>query len=402
MPTKAVTKKEKTKVTTKKKKDLRLSATMLKTWLQCPLQFQLNYIERLPQPANTSFSLGNAVHHALELANISLMKTHKQFTNEEVEEFVQEFRDYLAKTHLDSMEYFESGATMVRGELLGLDLNERVIDAEVEFDITTPEGVRIYGFIDKVSQVNETTIKITDYKTSKIAMSWDEAKVDEQLSMYDLAATVLYPQFPNRILELKYVRLGQSLTSNRTDIAQFEFRREIASIFKAIKEYRDNPPKQRPDGYYNDKCHWCAYNKKCPAYNQQLSENMANDFVPVTELTDSTAIEELQKVSLREKALKEHKDNVKLWLAQRIENDPETDVTNGTHMINPMCSSRRYYDAEKLASLLTVDQLVEIASVSSTKVTKLLNTISDPDLKREVESAAFVKVGNPQYRIKKR
>jgi hypothetical protein len=54
-----------------------------------------------------------------------------------------------------------------------------------------------------------------------------------------------------------------------------------------------------------------------------------------------------------------------------------------------------------VVNLLTPDQLAKVVSVSSTKVTKLLSTLDDVDLKREVENAATVKIGNPQYRIKK-
>jgi len=384
-----------------KSKKIRLSASMMKLWLQCLLQFHLNYTEKLPKPANTSFSLGNSVHYALERANISLIQNPRVLTVDEVEEYVDIFRDYMSKTFIDSMEFFDSGADMVRAELLGLDYDEKVIDAEVEFDITTPEGVNIYGFIDKVSEIDDTTVKITDYKTSKMAMSWDEAKIDEQLSMYDLAAAVMYPQYPNRILELKYVRLGQSVTSYRTEIAQMEFRRQISSIFTAIKEYFANVPKDRPDGTVHDTCHWCAYRDKCPQYGALMCGNFETDFIPITAMKDELAIVELQKILLREKALKGYKDSIKLWVSQRIEADPETPVANDTHFLNPTCSSRRYYDTERVINLLTPDQLGEVASISSTKITKLLNRLDDPDLKRDIEDAAFVKVGNPQYRTKK-
>jgi RecB family exonuclease len=382
------------------KKKVRLSASMLKVWLTCPLQFHLNYIERLPQPANVAFSLGNSVHYALEQANISLIENPRILSATEVEEYVQVFNDYMAKTHVDSMEMFESGADMVRGELLNLAPDEKVIDTEVEFDITTPEGVNIYGFIDKVSQVDDTTIKITDYKTSKVAISWDEARVDEQLSMYDLAAAIMYPQFPKRILELKYVRSRQSVTSFRTEIAQMEFRRQISGIYSAIKEYFKERPDKRPEGTMHSNCHWCAYRKECSQYSQ-LVDGDYNTFVPITSMTDELAIEELQKISLRSKALDAYKDNIKLWVSQRIESDPETPVANNTHFLNPTCQNRRHYDASRIIDLLTPEQLSEVVSISSTKMSKLMNQISDPDLRREIENSAFVKVGNPHYRMKK-
>lgn len=389
-----------------KEREWKLSASMLKTFLKCKKQFFENYLQNTPQPANESFSLGNGAHHSLELANLFLIKNPRDLTSEEIEHFVDEGRKYLAKnSYVSSMETFNTMEELVRDELMR-PFEEEVLAAEIKFDLITPEGVPITGYIDKVTKVDSKTIRILDYKTSKMAMSSNEAEYDEQLSMYDLAGAVLFPDYPNRILELRYLRLGESVETRRDEFFQYQFRKQIAAVFSAIKEFvaEASETMVSPPGTLNPLCNWCAFNSKCEEYTEQLqSAQDQTGFVPLTDLTDSLAVSELQNANLIAKAIDDRKTELKLWMAQRLEEDPDTPISNEDIglRINPLCISRRSYSAEELSKLLTPEELLEVSSISSTKVNKLLKKISDSDKKVKIERAAQVSFNNPQYRLTK-
>lgn len=390
-----------------KRRTWKLSSTMLKTFLKCKKQFFENYIKGTPQPANESFSLGNGTHHSLELANLFQKDNPRDLTAEEIELFVDAGRDFLAKnSYVSSMETFTNMEVLVRDELMR-PFEEKILDAEVKFDITTPEGVPITGYIDKVTQVDSKTIRILDYKTSKTAMSSSEAEYDEQLSMYDLAGAILYPNYPNRILELRYLRLGESVETRRDEFFQYQFRKQISSVFNAIKEFvaEHDPDGESPAGTLNPLCNWCAFNSKCKEYSDQLkSAQDQTGFVPLTELTDATAVSELQNANIIAKAIDDRKTELKLWMAQRLEEDPNTPIANPEigMRINPLCISRRSYDPDVLARILTPEELLQVVSISSTKVNKLIQKLADPDKKLAVERSAQVSFNNPQYRLTKK
>lgn len=175
----------------------RLSASMMKTFLQCRRKFHINYIEGKKSDPNVSFTLGTAVHHALEHANKSLLAAPRVLEPHEVEDYVQQFREKAVEGLILSSETFEVGENLVRSELQTYNINEKVIGVELEFELETPEKVKIYGFMDKVVELDPSTIMVVDYKTSVNPMSYDEARVDEQVGMYDLAISMLYPHYYN-------------------------------------------------------------------------------------------------------------------------------------------------------------------------------------------------------------
>jgi len=85
-------------------------------------------------------------------------------------------------------------------------LNRKILAIEKEFHIELDNGIPIYGFIDIVSELDEDTVEIIDWKFGKWQLPQDEAIYDIQLRMYAVAASILYPQYKNIICTLEYPR----------------------------------------------------------------------------------------------------------------------------------------------------------------------------------------------------
>lgn len=388
----------------------RISASMLKTFLQCKRKFHKHYIEGIRSDANESFSLGTSVHYGLELANLSLVDNPRELNPLEVNKFVVAFRDMAASLHVNNLDLFEVGEQILRKELKSYNLNEKIIGVEKEFDLVTPEGVRIYGFMDKVVEVDPVTVKVVDYKTSRVPMSYDDARTDEQLSMYDLATSMLYPEYENVILELKYLRTGEAVRSYRNNIEQVNFRRVLLSVDKAIKEYvakvDADKKAEAPEGVMNEYCSWCTHKLTCEKY-----VNAANELLPTSpstlDLTDEEFVETYERVSHIIKAATSWKDSLKIWAAKRIEEEPDGEITNGEKKVYTLSTSRRDYDAVRIGKLVGLDNLLgkttgkPLIKINSRAMDDFLNKSTDRKLNAKVEEAITVKFNSPQIRLKK-
>lgn len=388
----------------------RLSASMMKTFLSCRRKFHKNYVEGAAQESKQEFSLGTAVHAAFEAANRSLKDKPRQLNPFEIEDYVQVFREKLASLYLTDMGLFSLGEEIVREELSNLDPKLRVVGVEHEFDLMTPEGVRIYGFIDKLEEVNSTTIKVVDYKSSVMPMTKDEAQKDEQLALYDLAISILFPQYETRILELRYVRSGDSVTVVRSDVEHYNFRRQVLAVHKAITDYMtsvNSSASEAPKGQLNTYCAWCSYRHSCPVYVGHRTSYLPSDPMS-TEITDETFISTWEGLSAVQKALEEHKDFLKLWITRRLEENPDLPVIEGGKKVSMTSATRREYDISTIGKLIPLEDLLgkstdgePLVKITNKKLENYLKVKNNPKLQAKVEQAVTINFNSPSVRIGK-
>lgn len=385
----------------------RLSASMMKTWLSCKRKFHLHYIEGIPQETTQPLSLGTACHEALEQANLYLQKVKRPLNPVESEFYIQIFRDTLAQSYVKDHDAFEEGESIVQRELISSS-REEIVGVEEEFDLVTPEGVRIYGFIDKlvIDKASPNTLRIIDYKTSVMPMSYEEAKIDEQLAMYDLAMSIKYPQYENRILELRYIRTNDSITIYKQTIEQQNFRRRLLAVDKAIKAYMSNL-KEIPPGELNQFCNWCSYKSGCPLYAQHMTMLLPS-FPNIDALDDTSFLEMWIKSSAIESSAKAWKESLKLWAMQRLEAFPENPIDNGEKQIYTVSTARREYDPVQVGKIIGLKDLLgdstngePLVKITNKHLDQYLSNKNDPKLQAKLESAVTVKFNSPQIRMKK-
>lgn len=197
-----------------------LSASRIKTLRSCPMKFYLQYVaeEKPEMPDNWGAANGTLLHEVFE--EYASGEKPNWYDN-----LMDKFRKYMADNHiLDSVFKYTKGVKTsvednikatkrachackfstimsdgqtvhcnavgkVTTEFNGspkkmledtIKLAEAIFDSdfnpidemkvlgiEQKFDITFPNGVRTYGFIDLISEVNDTTIEIRDYKSAK-------------------------------------------------------------------------------------------------------------------------------------------------------------------------------------------------------------------------------------------
>ncbi len=164
-----------------------LSATHLTNFLDLSRGVMSTFIEdnlvRFPGPASEAFAHGNAMHAAMELAQIQTtngklnLKTIKSLYSHKISE------EYLTSVVVDRLTNRAfAQLDSLFGEV-GLKF-AATSKPEQSYSATTSSGLNLYGKIDRVDTVDERTIRIADYKTGKPITSPDSKAQDVLLKQW--------------------------------------------------------------------------------------------------------------------------------------------------------------------------------------------------------------------------
>ncbi len=177
-----------------KKPKMRLSASRVSTWMDCPLQAKFKYIDRLPTKQSAAASFGNCVHAALETFCI----------NHDLDQAIALFEDYWSNPEKlnvvpDTWPKGTSfGGYMERGkEALKMYaesakwINREFVASEHNFLV--PFGdFELTGKVDLLEfskdKRGDDTVKITDFKTNKKAPFVGNLRLNIQFTIYDYAS----------------------------------------------------------------------------------------------------------------------------------------------------------------------------------------------------------------------
>lgn len=369
-----------------------LSASSIKTYLQCLLKYYFHYEDKKPREGKTNpLAFGIAVHEALEELYNIVSETKEAPSPEVYKRVLEVYMRSAAENGLTDMEVLQEGRDTVISRMDHIDPEEKVLGRELEFHLKTPSGTPFTGSIDRLIELDEETVVVIDYKTSRMALNQDEADTDIQMSMYDYAVSVLYPQYKTIILALDYTRLGEVVT-HRTP----EQRRLFVEFLDAIYYNICNTPGDKVQPNLNSLCGYCAYKNWCPDYKKVIEDPTAiiprldglndEEFIRAWEVADASR----KIVDLRYRELKDE--------AYHRMKQTKT-IKGGKSEIYRTQSSRVSYDARPIFNIVGQDNFVKMASVSKTAVDKFLT--NNPDLKDEVDSAANFSFNSPSFRIRK-
>ncbi len=243
---------------------VRLSASAVQTYETCPLQFKLEREWKIPGEVPAAMQYGGVIHRIL-LAFYDSVRAQRPMTDEAV---VQLFRDELSaaqiQDHYQHDLYLEQGIEQLQDFLLAFRRapQSRVLHTEEFFDVKVG-SVNVVGRIDRIDQLADGAVVITDYKTGK-AQSQEDADESLQLSVYALAAREKWGYHADHLV-LYNLEGNSPVITRRSNFQLEEAKGRVMAVSENVAAGKFVP---KP-GFY---CRFCAYRNLCPATEKQLQE----------------------------------------------------------------------------------------------------------------------------------
>jgi len=157
-------------IITNRVKNLNLSYSALKDYLECELRFFYKYILKLPEPVSFFTVKGNAVHSALHLYFINGKK--KELTP--LGKLVAQAEGYLRWQQVTPQmreDILKDVAKILEKIYPHLAIPEKILHSEYKLtnivQLSAGQEIPLTGTVDLISQSGVGEIHITDFKTSK-------------------------------------------------------------------------------------------------------------------------------------------------------------------------------------------------------------------------------------------
>lgn len=180
------------------KEELRLSASKIKTYLECPLKFKFAHILEVPEPPRTYFDLGTAVHAVAERLT-ELQKEGIEPTEVLAFEILsKEWNSNAFQSETQENQQKNVAKEMIRTYLRWLSANQnKPIAVEQKFQLEIA-GVIFHGVIDRVEQRPDGGYEVVDFKTGGVYENSKSVREDPQMNIYALGVQKEYSEFPKK------------------------------------------------------------------------------------------------------------------------------------------------------------------------------------------------------------
>lgn len=379
-------------------RQIKLSATRINTFLNCKQKYWFSYVEHLPKVANPAFKLGTTCHEALEFAGI-IWKEKNEFSKTDIKKIMDEYDAVSIREGITEMTIHKEGKDLVRKRLNNFIAGKKIIDLEFKFgfgretkDVTTDDGIPLIGAIDKVEEIDQDTLLIVDYKTSKTVPTSDQIKEDLQLSIYDLVAHKIWPQYKRIILSLDFLK-SDILYTYRTEEEREEFSDYLTQVYSQMTNLKE----EGAEASLNIFCPWCDFKEYCSTY-QKACKKTKYDFLPVMKYTDDQLISEWSSVKSTKKILETRERELGQVIIEKIKEESKN-LISGDRQVYIRQHSRTNYDIDTILKVIPVKELNRVVSINKNKVEKYMD--NNPAVKATISNTAITNYSSPFLALKK-
>jgi len=288
-----------------------LSYSRLKRFAECPKSYELHYIHKEPSRPNTALRFGSLLHVSLERTyrEIAAGKISGRFPEDAL---VVAYKDEWTRSGLSDFGIFQDGLGILRSYAHQHALVDHASVVAVEQEFRLPvERFQVLGYIDRVDRVDEETVAVVDYKSNRTIFTREEVDHDLQLSIYAMAARMLWPWAKKVRLGLYLLRHGFLMETMRTEDDLAAAREYIAMLGEQTEAATEFPAR------LNENCAYCDHGAQCPAYHRALLGKVESVCHDETDL--EAVAREREEVARMARVLYARKDALEKILKARLQ-----------------------------------------------------------------------------------
>jgi len=244
---------------------LRLSATAIETYLDCPLKFKFSHLYRIPTGPQAALTFGNIMHQSVR----QYFKLRKEGTVdfEDLSQFyLGSWKNVGFEDSYQEETYQKSGLSQLReftDRHNALPIAAESVRTEVHFELDMQDVV-LEGRIDQINPVRPREpklVQLVDYKTGRPRTQKDADK-SLQLAVYALAARNQMGLEPEGLIFYNLTN-NQPVASVRTQKELDTVQQEILGVAEEIRRMIF-PAKP---GFV---CRYCEFVPVCPAHEEDF------------------------------------------------------------------------------------------------------------------------------------
>ena len=245
--------------------DREYSPSALGTFFNCPREFMLKYILRIPEPEETdpfevisAADLGSLAHSLMECLANSHMELDEFLRLADVyfDRFLSNKPPLIAEKAGAAKEQFRE----MMETAYEMDPHRETLLKEEEIHCVHETGVRIHGYPDRVEKKEDGSCLVADFKSgNSIAHVKDDIDTCLQVVIY----AYLMEQRGYKVSggEFRYIRRGETVTCKYDDDMKKELSEKLA-FFRDSLISGDFPVAEKADNG-PDPCRYCKYGKIC-------------------------------------------------------------------------------------------------------------------------------------------
>ena len=376
------------------KSKIKLSATRINSFLSCRQKYWFSYFKKLPKVANPAFKLGLAVHESLEFAG-RIWKQKEKFTKTDIKKILEKYDEVSVREGIEEYGSHTEGRNLVKKRLNSFMSGRKLLELEIKFgfwgpdggqQVTSDLGVPLIGAIDKVEEYDDDTVIIVDYKTSKTAPTVAQMRTDIQLSLYDLVARKLFPQYKRIVLSLDLLK-SDVLYTYRTDEERADFELYLKVVYDQMLSLKEEDAKASLNMF----CPWCDFKDYCSTYQKACKKSDYN-FLPTMEYTDDQLIEEWSSVKSVNKILDSRTREIGMIMMEKIKRSAEN-LKSEEKEVYIRQNSSTTYDLKTVHESVPEEDFSNLVNLNKKAVETYMNL--NPSVKEMISETATTNYTSP-------
>lgn len=361
-----------------KRKTMSLSYSSISTYRNCPLQYKLRYIDRLPIKRKPALSFGSSVHKAVRYFYDVDLPTPPPL--DDVIGFLE--RNWEREGYADESEnsaYLDQ-ARKVMADFYQANTADFRLPVALEHRFRVPvNGLSLSGIIDKVDRLESGGYEIIDFKTNRRLPPRYAIKDDLQLSIYHLAAEAVWGVAPEK-LSLYFLLPKEKVTTQRTP-EQLDTTRSIIKEVAIAIAAKDFEPKQNP------LCPWCDYHAHCPFQESETVEERPNGRGDPQQLRIEDVVDEYIELKETQKRISLRLDTLQPLLLKHCEEGNISRVHGKNGIVERTAALAESYDEERLKQSLRPFKLWE--EISTLDPNRLKTVLEKRDIPEGIRNLVY-------------